>query len=110
MSVFLEDTGGVAAVIKGFEESAQQALENVLLGSNAQISLTAQAETDIETEFRHYLSQQRFDGVIPGVPTQAALRGVNHRLADPYAKSNRPRPSFIDTGTYEASFKVWTEK
>jgi hypothetical protein len=110
MEVFLEDTGGIAAIAKAFEESAQQAIENIQLGSTAQISLTAQAETDIETEFRHYLSQQRFDGVIPGVPTQAAFRGVNHRLARPYAQDNPERASFIDTGLYQSSFKVWTEE
>lgn len=110
MEVFVEDTGGVEAIAKALEASAGEALESIMLGSNsAGISLTAQAETDIETEFKHYLSQQRFDGLIPGVPTQAALKGVSHRFKHPYAKGNPERPSFIDTGTYQANFKVWVD-
>ena len=44
---------------------------------------------------------------IPGTPTQAALKGVNHRRAHPYRKSNPRRPSFRDTGLYVASFRSW---
>jgi len=43
----------------------------------------------------------------PGIPTGAAEAGVNHRLLHPYAKDNPERPSFIDTGQYQADFKSW---
>src|SRR5580700_11043058 len=43
------------------------------------------------------------------VPTMAALRGVNHRLAHPYARSNPRRPSFLDTGLYSSSFVIWSD-
>jgi len=43
---------------------------------------------------------------IPGVPTKAALRGVNHRLKHPYRRRGA-RPSFVDTSLYMSSFKAW---
>jgi hypothetical protein len=48
---------------------------------------------------------------IPGTPTKAALRGVNHnhRLKHPYRKSNPRRPSFKDTGLYVASTRFWID-
>jgi hypothetical protein len=61
-----------------------------------------------EGRFRRALSQRKFDGLIHGVPTQAALRGVSHLRQDPYA-GKTSRPSFIDTSLYQRSFKAWTE-
>ena len=59
----------------------------------------------IEDWFKQFLATQEVEHLgIPGVPTQAALDGVNHRLKK---KRGRRRPSFIDTGLYMASFKVW---
>lgn len=67
-------------------------------------------QTDkIEARFRESLSKQRYDSVIPGVPTLASLRGVSHLRQHPYAKST-PRPSFIDTGMYQRSFRAWVEQ
>lgn len=110
MEVFVEDTGGIEAIAEALEKSAEEAIESILLGAPVHsVSLTAQAETDIETEFRKYLSNAWFDGLIPGVPTQAALRGVSHRLLHPYDQNNPERPSFIDTGLYQASFTVWVD-
>ncbi len=43
---------------------------------------------------------------IPGVPTKAALDGVQSKFK--LFKGER-RPSFIDTGLYQQSFKAWTE-
>lgn len=71
----------------------------------------ADACSEIENEFRLFLDLRELDGAgDPGIPTLASLRGVNHRLAKPYAKTNPPRASFIDTGQMQASFKVWVEK
>ena len=58
--------------------------------------------------FRVFINSGEAGNVgIPGTPTQAALKGVNHRLKHPYRKSNPPRPSFRDTGLYVASFRSW---
>ena len=83
------------------------ALENIAAGANIKkIKVTAEAESEIETAFKLFLGQQEMNGVVPGVPTKAALKGVNHRMLHPYAKRG-PRSSFIDTGLYQANFKVW---
>ena len=67
-------------------------------------------ETDkIEEKFRRALASRAFDGLIAGVPTTAAQRGVSHKRRHPYAKRG-PRPSFIDTDTYRQSFTVWMEE
>ena len=74
------------------------------------IEIFYEEHANIETRFRHFLSQKEMDSLgVPGVPTKAALAGVSHRFKHPYAK-RAPRPSFIDTGLYEASFRAWVEK
>ncbi len=61
-----------------------------------------------QARFKKFLSSKQAERVgIPGTPTKAALKGVNHRLAHPYRKSNPRRPSFIDSGLYQASFRAW---
>ena len=61
-----------------------------------------------ETRFKRFLSSKEAERVgIPGTPTAAALRGISHRKAHPYRKSNSRRPSFIDSGLYQASMKAW---
>lgn len=59
--------------------------------------------SEVGTMFREFIDSRAMDGA-DGVPTDAARRGVNHRLKHPYAKDNPERPSFRDTGLYEASF------
>lgn len=108
MEVFYEDVGS-DAIAKALEVSARDALENMMMGSPADISLTKAAEDEIAAAFKLFLVQQEMDGVVGGVPTKAALAGVNHRLKHPYAKGNPERPSFIDTGTYENSFRAWVD-
>ena len=97
-------------VSKTLELSAARAIQDLFAGAPPRsVSLTAEAEGEIEAAFRLFLDQRELDGVVPGVPTQAAIRGVNHRLKHPYKKSNPERPSFVDTGTYQQSFKAWSE-
>jgi hypothetical protein len=110
MEIFVEEIGA-DRIEKAVEHSIAGALETMISshGRNTPDSfLTTEAEGEIEDAFRLFLSQGEMDGIQPGVPTKAALAGVSHRFAHPYAK--RPaRPSFIDTGTYQASFKVWSD-
>jgi hypothetical protein len=58
--------------------------------------------------FNEFIDRRGMDGM-PGVPTDAARLGINHRLKHPYAKANPERPSFKDTGTYMQSFTAWVE-
>jgi hypothetical protein len=106
MQTFYE-TVGEAAIVKAIEHSFQVAVENIFMGAPASAQPEAQAMSEIEAAFKHFLSQQEMDGK-PGVPTQAALAGVSHRFKRPYDK-RPPRPSFIDTGLYQANFHAWAE-
>jgi hypothetical protein len=96
--------------------SLNQALNSIILGRPAS-NLFARAETLIQDDFKQFLTLQSLDYQVRGVPTGAALRGVSHRFK--MNKNNRrsrsgkvykqgvPRPSFVDTGLYRASFKAW---
>lgn len=89
------------------EQSVAGALQNLVAGAPATIGFTAQGEADIENRFRQFLTLREMDGAVNGVPTRAALDGVSHRFLHPYAK-RASRPSFVDTGLYEANLHVWT--
>lgn len=63
----------------------------------------------VEAMFRNYLDSAEWERT-SGQPTQAALMGVRHTHKRPYANGKGPRPSFIDTGLYRASFRTWVSK
>lgn len=91
-------------------ESVTGAIEQLLIGGDAPENPLAEGFSNIEERFRCYLESQEVERQgIPGVPTKAAKAGVNHRLKKPNARENPRRPSFIDTGAYENSFKIWSD-
>lgn len=102
-------------VAKAVESSLVGAFEALLTG-NA-VDPWGRATQVIGERFRNFISSQMAERVgIPGTPTKAALRGVNHRLAHPYGRGrpgrprpNPRRPSFRDTGLYQASFRAWID-
>jgi hypothetical protein len=63
----------------------------------------------IELMFRQFLNFEEMNGMIPGVPTKAALKGVRHGRGR-VTRRGIPRPSFVDTGIYRASFRCWATK
>lgn len=78
-------------------------MENVLSGAPLTGDPFGEAESTIDHLFKKFLSEGEMDKLgYPGVPTQAALKGVNPRLKK---KRGAPRPSFIASGLYEASAK-----
>ena len=94
-------------IAKALETSIAGNIENVLMGNYGSNNPHAAAESDIEAMFKSFLSNRGLDNSgARGVPTMAALKGINHRLAHPYAKSNPERPSFIDTSVYQANFRA----
>lgn len=104
------DMFGADVIATAFAASARAAVEDMFSGAPVSgLSLTLEATQSVETAFREFIDLEMFDGVIPGVPTAAARKGVNHRRKNPNAKDNAQRPSFRDTGLLEASFKVWTD-
>lgn len=121
MELYYEEMGQ-DNVAKAFEESAKTAIEDMFSGkpmvdasyvgggSATNFTLTADATQELEDAFRVFIDQKELDYVMPGVPTQASLKGINHRLKRPYVKSNPVRPSFRDTGLYQAAFRAWVEE
>jgi hypothetical protein len=105
-------------------ESVKSAIINLSLGGQVGDGIGEalnDAVSEIEREFRTFLDENELeDAGVPGVPTKAAMNGVNHRfksklnnvsMAEKQAgtRVGVPRVSFIDTGTYQKAFKVWTE-
>ncbi len=91
------------------ENSMQGALENLLSGAPvpAGHDIFGTAMSEIEDVFKNMLSNEELEKIgYPGLPTQAAIKGVSHRFKRPYAKRAK-RPSLIDTGLYQSSFKAW---
>ena len=90
-------------------ESMAGGLESILMGAPVTIDPNGTAMAAIMQRFRDFLTNKEMDALgYPGVPTKAALTGVSHRFKD--KKGAAGRPSFVDTGLYEASFKAWIEQ
>jgi hypothetical protein len=108
MEVFVEEH--LDDITGALGQSLSDALEDAMGGAPGGNATTA-AEADIQAMFNKFIDSSEMEGLgIPGVPTQAALKGINHRLLHPYAKSNPRRPSFKDTGQYEQTFRAVFEK
>jgi len=89
-------------------------LENMLkyqlLGDQFSGDPYMRAMSEIQADFKKFLSLREMDGLgYRGIPTKASLMGVSHRFKDAMNRhSGRgSRPSFIDTGQYQASFNAW---
>jgi hypothetical protein len=109
MEVFYETH--VEKIGEWLTEAISDEVEAIMNGVAPKPDPFYDANKKIESRFKEFLYLREMDGLgVPGVPTRAAKMGVDHRLAKPYAKKNPERPSFIDTGTYESHFFVWTEK
>jgi hypothetical protein len=98
-----------ADIAKDIENSLGGAIESLLMGGPPRLDAFGSATSSIEARMKRFLSDQEMEKLgYPGVPTQAALRGVSHRFAHPY-KRRAPRPSFIDTSTFMSSMKSWVD-
>jgi hypothetical protein len=84
-------------------EGVQGAIEAMVTGTA--IDPYAEGCSKIATLMKHFLTTQEAETVgLPGVPTQAAIMGVNRRLKI----ANGPRrPSFIDSSLMVASYTAW---
>lgn len=81
------------------------AISNMMMGAPMVADPYAAADAQIESAFRKFLTSREIETLgYPGVPTLAAIEGVSSRF-----KSRRGprRPSFVDSGLYEAAFKIW---
>lgn len=84
------------------------------IDTGARASLTFGADQKIETAFRSFIFSNEMHTLHFALTGQAlsaaAAAGVNHRLKHPYAKANKERPAFVDTGLYVNSFRAWTTR
>ena len=97
----------IGDIAKSLESSVAGALESLMAGGPSTLNAFGSATSEIEDQFKQFLSNKEMDALgYPGVPTQAALEGINPRL-----KRGRgpPRPSFIATGLYQANFRAWVD-
>ena len=110
----LEAHYGVMRVfVEEYEDKITQAVEEKMLGLIQNVKLGGPPPTDdidfpeIEKDFREYLDRSEWEK-ISGKPTKAALLGISKRKKS--LSYGERRPSFIDTGLYQKSMRVWTEK
>lgn len=88
-------------------ESLGGVIESLNMGAPVTLDAFGPLSQFIMTDFKQFLSKGEIDKVgYPGVPTDAAKKGVNHRLK---IKRGKARPSFIDTGLYQSSFITWAD-
>lgn len=113
-----------AAIGKFLAASVAKAIESVLQGSPVNALPTMDAEQRIEHAFRSFLdadvmsqtvaslsiSERNYFMDSVGTFDGAASRGVSHRKKHPFSRKNKPRPAFIDTGLYQASFRAWVSE
>jgi hypothetical protein len=108
MEVYYE-TLGADIVAGSLEHSLDDAIRDIQAGAPVKgLSVTLAVEQELKTAFQIFIDQEEMNGRA-GVPTKAALKGVNHRFMHPYSSSNPARPSFRDTGLFENSFVAWFE-
>ena len=89
-------------------DSLKGTLEGILQGAPVGNDPYAAGCAQIDDRFKQFLSNQEVETYgIRGVPTQAALGGINHRKKAGFNKNRARRPSFIDTGLYQSAFKSW---
>lgn len=94
-------------ITEALADSMAGALETLLAGGPADAPAPlAEAESFIQNDFQQFMALDTLATLgYPGIPTKAALDGVNTRLKK---RKGAPRPSFIDSGAYVNSFRVWT--
>lgn len=110
----LEDNYGVMAgfvelhiadVANAVTDSLAGSLESLMMGAPLRANPLDGAMSKIEQGFRTYLDQEEIAKLgRDGVPTKAAIEGKSTRFK---RKFGPRRPSFIDSGLYQSSFKAW---
>lgn len=104
-SVFLD--ANLEKIADQLADSLGDAIDNVLAGAPVPENPFAAAEQEVVNDFVTFLDTSEIEKIgVRGTPTEAALKGVNHRLK--LNKGGR-RPSFIDTGNLRASTAAWVD-
>lgn len=108
MELFWEENSD--QIVDHLNEALAGALESVAMGAPLDADPFAAGTQGVSELFKNFILSQAIEKIgIPGTPTKAALRGVSHRKAHPYAKENARRPSFYDTGLFVDNFIAWVD-
>lgn len=92
-------------IAKALEDGLEGVLTNMLLGGPPPANAFDGGTSAIDAMFRHFIAAKEMDALgYPGIPTLASLQGVSSRFK---TRHGPPRPSFIDSGQYQAAFKSW---
>lgn len=81
------------------------ALESLMMGAPPELNPFGTATAKVSRMFREFIDNKEMDGV-PGVPTKASLEGRSLRFK---RRRGPPRPSFQDSGLYEANATSWID-
>jgi len=119
----------IATFVEVHKEDIQRILERSFVNAFEEMALglpprplPGSALQEIQTLMKRWLSTQEVEQQgIKGVPTKAALEGISHRFKSGLnrvtmkqfragVRRGARRPSFIDTGLYQASLKAWEER
>jgi hypothetical protein len=86
-------------------ESANNALQEYVNTGHKPENIFGDTTFEIESDFKEFLDSEKMAKFgIKGVPTKAALEGKSLRFK---RKKGPRRPSFIDSGVLQSSFKAW---
>lgn len=108
MEIFAEEN--IEMIGDALVNSVEGAIESLLMGASEGLDPFGTATSGIKNRFSEFILHSEIEKLgYPGIPTQAALDGVSHRKKHPYAKKNKRRPSFYDSGLYESSFISWVD-
>lgn len=98
------------AIAHVLENSLAGHLEDSLMGKPPGGDPFAAVGEELGQMFRTFLDEDEVRAAgVPGTPTAASLKGVNHRKKGKKNKGGSPRPSFIDTGLYRSTGKFWID-
>ena len=93
-------------IVKYLEEEIAQSLETAAESGKIK-GLFKKSSAKIEKDFHRFLESEEITKFpVRGVPTKAALRGKSIRFK---RRIGPRRPSFIDSGVLESSFRSWVE-
>ena len=101
MQTFFDRYGNDIAELMSKDLAA--ALENMFAGAPPAKDPLAESMSKVHDLFVGFLDNTEMNG-LPGVPTRRALEGISKRFK---GKKGPPRPSFLDTGTYQAAMRAW---
>jgi hypothetical protein len=102
-----------ADIASDVDNSAEGAIESILMGAPVSANPFASAASSIESRMKQFVATGEMDRLgYPGVPTQAAKDRASGKRRSPRFKRRRPTGaavSFVATGLYNASETAWID-